>query len=66
MHAVEGSAERCAVLISPCEVRNFFHLRKNYSVISMGSRGTVVLCTASSRCTRIGDVLFTAFHLASI
>ena len=32
-------------------VENFFHLY--FSVIRMGSRGTFVLCTASSRCKRI-------------
>ena len=32
-------------------VENFFSL--HFSVIRMGSRGTFVLCTASSRCTRI-------------
>ena len=37
------------MVISPCKVRKIF----SPSIIRMGSRGTFMLCTASSRCTRI-------------
>ena len=46
--AGEGSARRYVGLISPRKVRKFFFLY--FSAIRMGSRGTFVLCTASSRC----------------
>ena len=38
--------------ISPREARGK-KFRLHFSAIRMGSRGTFVLCTASSRCTRI-------------
>ena len=41
----------CSVDQSARSVDKIFRL--HFSVIRMGSRGTFVLCTASSRCTRI-------------
>ena len=41
----------CSADQSARSVENFFRL--HFSLIRMGSRGTFVLCTASSRCTRI-------------
>ena len=49
----EGSAQRHVVLISPHKAREKIHLY--FSVVWMGSRSTVVLCTALS--------LTSAFHV---
>ena len=51
LDAAEGSVQRCEAAISPREAWKKFHL--HFSVIRIGSRGTFVLCTASSRCKRI-------------
>ena len=53
MHAAEGSAyiEARSADKSARSAENIFHV--NFSVIRMGSRGTFVLCTSSSICTRI-------------
>ena len=60
LDAAEGSVQRCEVPISPP-----FHL--HFSVIRIGSRGTFVLCTASSRCKRIaGPAAAMCFFLGQI
>ena len=65
----EGSVQRREAPISPREawksVEKCFHL--HFSVIRIGSRGTFVLCTASSRCKRIaGPAAAMCFFLALI